>query len=187
MANPTTGTNAPYVFTAGVAPTLANWLTYNTCVGAVLAPETVIGASTATSGGSSGPQSIPNVSWTSLFLAASVDTVSDLASNVVTINWGGKYDVSLLAQWAANATGRRDILIKYTSGGVVSWLCPSTLIPNSAGPTTYPDGSTFTKDCQAASQLVQLNAGDTLQVYAYQNSGAALNVTAQLCLTWLSN
>lgn len=178
-SNPTV---TPYVVpSAPTATSAAGLNTFSTDLAALLDPELVIADSSAA-------QSIANTTWTQVTLAAVNDPDADLATNAVTIGWGGNYLLTASFKWAANATGRRDAVVQLVRGGVTSYIAiANALIPSAAGPTTFPNAATYTLDTQRTADFVNLQPGDVLTLWVYQSSGAALNVTAYLGLVWLDN
>ncbi len=179
-ANPTV---TPYVVPAAPTATSASGLnTYGTNLTAMLSPELLTADSSAA-------QSIAASTWTQVTLVAINDPDSDLAANAVTIGWGGNYFVGYALKWAGGTAGRREGIVKLVRSGVTSWIVPAnSLVPSVAGPTLMPDGTTADSlDIQRGADFVNLQPGDVLTLWCWQSTTGALNVTASLGLTWLSN
>jgi hypothetical protein len=139
--------------------------------------------------------SVPNgtatTGWTAVTgLTGGINTgaYATVAGGIVTIGWGGTYDLTYLLRWFLSTAGRRKACLKKVSSGVTTWLLPSDTIPSLAGPTFFPDGTTASVDSQSAGSNVILLTGDTLELYVWQDSGAALVLTAaELDLVFLNN
>jgi len=117
-------------------------------------------------------QSIPDAAWTSITFDAEnydVKELHDTATNPerITIppDAGGTYVVTAQVIYAANSTGYRAIRILLNGTTVLAY-----------GSITNPSG-TYTVSVPI-STIEQLNAGDYIEVQAYQNSGAALDTVA---------
>jgi hypothetical protein len=133
---------------------------------------------TGGSGGSSGPavgarayrdtaQSIPQTTFTAItFTGESVDTAAfiDLGTQATRITipsgQGGKFVATAQLIFAVNATGSRFLLI-YKNGSPVA---------SSSAPASGSSRSRL-----SASAILDLVPGDYLELYAYQDSGGALN------------
>ena len=102
-------------------------------------------------------------------------------TNRITIpaDGGGLYLVGAHVQWAANATGYRQLEIRIDGTTTVTF----DRVPNSGG----ADGSR-----NNINGIYSIAAGSYFELYAYQNSGGALNATASGAVgisfwaTWLS-
>lgn len=131
-----------------------------------------------------GNVSVPNVTWTRLsFTTAAWDTDSMKAAGTVTglsINTTGLYVITISAAFDTNTTGvNREILIdKGTASTLTTVLAAASLTWGANG---YADLN--------ASIVAPLTAGDTVQAFAFQNSGGALNMlgatTRIFSATWI--
>ena len=98
----------------------------------------------------------------------------------LSINTTGLYVITISAAFDTNTTGvNREILIdKGTSSSLSSVLCAASLTWGANG---YGDLN--------ASIVAPLTAGDTIQAFAFQNSGGALNIlgssTRIFSATWI--
>jgi hypothetical protein len=93
------------------------------------------------------------------------DTMFSLGSpTMITINTPGKYLIGGAVHWQSNVTGMRQLSI-FKNG--------TTPLVNSAHPTTAT-----LNPMQNVTTLVELIAGDFLELFVYQNSGAALDVNS---------
>ena len=117
-----------------------------------------------------GNVSLNNTTFTRLsFTTAAWDTDSMKGAGTVTglsITTTGLYLVTAYKLFDTNATGTRALLIDVgTSSSVTSARGATTGQPTNA---SYADVT--------ISMVVSLTAGDTLQLFGWQNSGGALNV-----------
>lgn len=118
-------------------------------------------------------QSIPNTTLTALafnserFDQASnvADTMHDTVTNNsrLTCRYAGIYQITVNVQWAGNATGIRDLEFDVNGAAINA-------------PDSVPAIATF--QYQTNTTLWSLAVNDYVQVFAYQSSSAALNVTA---------
>lgn len=92
-------------------------------------------------------------------------TVSNQSRLTVPSGLGGKYLIVATANWANNSTGWRDLWIRANGS---TDLATARVGTGTANP--YPISTITTVE--------QLAAGTYIEVTAWQNSGAALNVTA---------
>lgn len=98
------------------------------------------------------------------------------ATTKYTANASGWHDVSAVVSFDANATGVR-LAYLAVNGAAYS---NRTELPNAGG--------TFITAIPIHTDLVYLNAGDYLEVYAQHTAGANLQVNAAtLCVAWRSN
>lgn len=117
-------------------------------------------------------QSIPNATWTNRTGYARVDTVSGVngytytASGVFTFAEKGLYFISALITYDNNSTGRR--LMRVQRGTVTEAQVETD--PTLSGSAVNPSLSW--------SGTIWINAGDTIEIQCYQNSGAALTTVA---------
>lgn len=92
----------------------------------------------------------------------------------------GIYDIFGHIAYAANSTGTREILIRLNGATYIA-------VHDETGPS-----ATLTHQ-QSISTHWLLNAGDYVELIAYQNSGGSLNVTStsaytpEFGMTWISN
>jgi hypothetical protein len=110
-------------------------------------------------------QSIPNNSLTKVTFSSSVfysHSAFDFTNNRYSIPVPGIYRVSSLLNWATVAAGGRSIRV-YKNGSVDSELY------NAAG-------SSVTGVRQNGTAVIQCNTGDYIEVFAFQDSGAAMNI-----------
>ena len=111
-------------------------------------------------------QSIPSGGWTKLTWEVTefdTDNCVDLVNDRLVARTPGKYDVVGVALVAANATGQRVIGIR--KNGVVTGIV-ETQGPNQSALTSYLLTNT----------LVDMAAGDYLELWVFQNSGSNLLV-----------
>lgn len=137
-----------------------------------------------------GAQSIPNAAFTALlFDTETVDKdVSSTGGHSTSVStsrytavYPGWYQVSGGVAFAANATGRR----------ACTWRVNGSSVAGSQ--VAYP--ATAASDCEIAARtkLVYLNVGDYVELYAYQESGGALNTFVaasaepHMSVRWVSN
>lgn len=114
--------------------------------------------------------SIPNGTLTALTFNSErfdSDTMHSTAANTgrITFTTAGGYDVGCGVAFAANATGQRDCSIR------LNGTTPIAYDARAAAPATVD-----TVFC--ISTFYEFAAGDFIEVYVFQNSGAALNVRA---------
>ena len=114
--------------------------------------------------------SIPNSALTALTFNSErfdTDTMHSTAANTgrITFTTAGGYDVGCGVSFAANATGQRDVGIRLNGVTLIAYDA------RPAAPATV--GTIF-----AFSTFYEFAAGDYIEVVVFQNSGAALNVTA---------
>lgn len=112
-------------------------------------------------------QSIPNNALTVLSFNGELydnDTMHDNATNNsrITIKTAGKYRLSAIVEFASNATGIRQILLRVNGTIYIGAV------------TT--DAFTTTQQMNVHADY-QLAVGDYVEVIVYQNSGGALNVS----------
>jgi len=134
-------------------------------------------------------QSIPNATWTAAtFDTEDVDTDVDgtgghsTSSNTsrYTARYAGWYWVGGGPAFAANATGVRGTY--WTNNGVALSAAQTLVSASSANETCIP----------ARPRLVYLAAGDYLEMWVYQSSGGALNIsiaggaTMNMAVAWKS-
>lgn len=123
--------------------------------------------------GKTANQSVNNTTSTKLtFDVVTQDTHGawSTSNNRFTVGSAGVFDVGGQIGWAANATGYRQISILVN--GTTSYILNQTTSAGAADPTT----------CGFSSPTPYLNAGDYFELYAYQNSGGALNASFNLAL-----
>ena len=96
------------------------------------------------------------------------DTIHDTGSNTnrLTATTAGVYSIWGQANWAAHATGYRGVQLTLNGTTAIA----DTLINASAVPNNTPH--------QFVSTIYELSATDYIELDVYQNSGGALNVTA---------
>lgn len=110
--------------------------------------------------------------------AAGIDSYAgyNTGTFAYTVPVSGVYLVSGLVSWAANATGERMTGI-YVNGSLALW-----------GPAYSAAGSGIT--CSQVTRLLDLNAGDTIQLIGSQSSGGALSLSGtascRLVLRWMA-
>lgn len=105
--------------------------------------------------------SIANAAWTGVPFATTVqDTVSAFSTPTYTAKVSGTYQVKLVTVWAANTTGQRGQRIRKNGADT--------------GIGSFMDATAALTLGQSSSGDVALNAGDTITVEVYQNSGGAL-------------
>jgi len=169
-------------FTSGEVLASADLNTIANAVASIGTPEALTATLTGTTSSTAG-------TWTAVTaLTAGLVRDASQSAGVVTIAWGGTYDISYILNWPASTTVRRDAWIKRVSGGVTTWIVPAaSSVTSVAGPTTYPDSTTNSyPDIQVASSQVVLAAGDTLQLYV-RSSAASTAFTASLNLYYLNS
>jgi hypothetical protein len=120
-------------------------------------------------------QSLVTATWTPLALNSeridqagnAVDTMHDNTTfnSRLTCRYAGVYQITGHFEFAANATGQRFSQI---------WLNGGTIIAEGTG----MDASAANQTQMTVSTIYQLSVNDYVQLYAWQNSGAGLNVTA---------
>lgn len=126
--------------------------------------------------------SIPNATLTALTFNSErydTDTMHNTvtANSRITFNTAGLYVVSATGEYAANGTGDRRIHIRLNTGNYIAWQ----VIPAFAGL-----GSGF-----ACTTVYKFAAGDYVEAFAYQTSGAALNMqqfanySPEFAATWI--
>lgn len=128
----------------------------------------------------SGNQSVPDATATSLSWATEDSDTDGMwvigSPTIFTVPHGvQRVRVSASLQWAANATGIRQVsVLKNGAGGYAGQS--TVLAPNA--------GASFGNCMFCATDVLAVAEGDTLEVSVYQNSGGALNVNA-LGMTWV--
>lgn len=90
----------------------------------------------------------------------------------------GKYDISGQIEFAANATGARSIIVRLNAAGSNA---SGTLLYQSIQGAVSGNATTV----QISKFPVALNAGDYIEMFAYQTSGAALAIDAGQAQTFL--
>jgi hypothetical protein len=120
-------------------------------------------------------QSIPNSAATVVTLPVTdTDTYTGQAGSTYTVQQPGIYLAGALVPYAASGTGIR--IAGISVNGTIYWGPPS-------------NASSADLCCVPKTQMFSLNAGDTIQLAAWQNSGGALNTAttaqARLFLVWL--
>ena len=91
-------------------------------------------------------------------------------STNITIQTTGVYHINAIVAFASNTAGGRDIGIR--KNGTIEFASGSN--PN----------VNFAMNTNITGHL-SLTASDVITLYAYQNSGGALNATARLSLAWI--
>lgn len=114
-------------------------------------------------------QSIPNAVATALLFNSErwdTDTMHDNVTNNsrLTANTDGLYQIDFSGEWDTNATGQRQFFLQ------VNGTTPIAVIRHDAS------GASTTQ--MNVSSQYQLSAGDFVEVFAFQNSGGALDVLA---------
>lgn len=116
-------------------------------------------------------QSISTATWTSVNQGAEdfdTDSFHSTSSNnsriTIPAGLGGKYLVGGSVRFASNATGQRVVRI-VKNGTSAPYLAVGEVVPN----------STLSSRAQCQS-VVELSAGDYIEIQAYQNSGGSLNL-----------
>lgn len=79
----------------------------------------------------------------------------------------GRYFITASVRWASNATGRRALALELN--GTAAQIARSNVSPFLQG------GAAFNPE-QTAQTIYKLNAGDYVEVWAYQNSGGPLDL-----------
>jgi len=123
----------------------------------------------------SASQSISNNTDTALTWNTETFDTNGLHDNAVnnsrlTAQVAGKYQVSGGARFDTNGTGRRQLYIKKNGTSIYSLLEPAA--PNASVPTVY-----------VITGLVDLAVGDYVELWVFQNSGGALDLTASFSET----
>jgi hypothetical protein len=133
------------------------------------AAPVVAGPSPACQAYRSTPQSIPHASGTPISLDAErfdTDNIHDVATNQdrLTCRTAGRYVITGYAFWAVSGAGaqRRLTLFSSALGGVIAGI-------------SVPPGASY-DPYQAPAAILDMAVGDYVQMYAYQDSGAALNI-----------
>jgi hypothetical protein len=114
-------------------------------------------------------QSISNATYTAVTYAESedydTDGIHDLSTNPsrFTAKTPGIYSVIGNVSWASNSTGRRQLVIYKNGSGV--------------GISEQRSATNGAWDGQFITGEVQLAAGDYVEIWAWQDSGGALNIT----------
>lgn len=126
-------------------------------------------------------QSIPTAAGTLISFNSERWDTEDLHSNTtntsrITIKTPGLYLIQGRLDFASNSTGRRGIIL----------LKNGTNAPGSEGADWRAMGGANVGDFGMTSVL-QLVAGDYLEIQAFQDSGGALNVTAELSATLIGS
>jgi hypothetical protein len=124
-------------------------------------------------------QSIPNTADTlKTFDTIDSDLASlwDAANNQFVIPHNALIRVTACNTWGSNTVGARSIRV--IRGAVATVGCPSLKIESPSVATTL----TMT----ISSTIMEAVAGDTVRVILYQNSGGALNTTANAPQNWFS-
>lgn len=118
-------------------------------------------------------QSVPTATWTSRTGWARVDQVSGVngytyaSTGAFTFSEKGLYLISALVTFDNNSTGRRIMRINRNAGTIEAQIeTDPTLSGSSVNPSLSWSGT------------VWINAGDTIEIQCYQNSGAALTMVA---------
>lgn len=125
-------------------------------------------------------QSIPNASATAVSFTDpeeyDTDSMHDTVTNAtrITIKTPGLYRITSKLLFPANATGVRQVEVRKNGAVITNGF--NLLTANSVN-STSPE----------ATYDLQLAAGDYIEVLAYQNSTAALNVTASVAATMLAS
>lgn len=114
--------------------------------------------------------SVPNNASTALTFDSErwdTDNIHSTATNTsrLTAQTAGKYIITGHVRFANNVTGRRVLLITLN-------VAATQIGDNSTSVTANGDGDL------TVSTIYNLAVGDFVELYAYQDSGAALNVTA---------
>lgn len=140
-----------------------NWTSYERISGpSVLAATDTVAARYTLSGN----QSIPNSTATKVtFDTKTFDSVTSISSGTWTAPISGTYSVKCLIQWAGSSAGTRNVTV-YRSG--VEYASVGFDAAPVAAQPNYVGGAT----------LVKLLAGQTIEIYAFQDSGGALNVSS---------
>lgn len=124
-------------------------------------------------------QSIPNMSHTAVAFTApdewDTDTFHSPTSNAsqvtVPAGFGGRFTVTASLQFASNAAGARVAYI-YKNGATTRW---------------ENDTDSAVNNRLQVSGEVSLAAGDYVELYVYQNSGAALDLLrGRIAMRWVS-
>ena len=128
-------------------------------------------------------QTVPTVTGTFLTFSVAdfnVAGVYDTAhTERLTAPVAGKYLIIGAACWEPNATGERNLVIVKNAAGINMASCE---LPGATG----MDGL-----AQQVSAVLQLNAGDFIRLWTYQNSGSSLNASAyapaaSLSMDWIA-
>ena len=95
------------------------------------------------------------------------DSIHDLATNTgrLTCKTAGKYLITTIAEFAFNATGRRQVYIKLNGTTYIGALI--------IDPCQVVAGTTMTATC-----IYDLAVNDYVECQVYQTSGGALNINA---------
>jgi len=113
------------------------------------------------------------------------DAMFSASSSVITINTTGVYAVAASVGFGANTTGARALMVGKNGGGVYA---SATRLPGCYVESPAPSTGAWN---HSLSSLASLTAGDTVEVFAYQNSGSsplAYNVGSknmQLSVAWI--
>lgn len=123
----------------------------------------------------SNAQSIPNATWTQVACDSVSITGYDTDSGrpistppysyTIPAGMTGRWEFKWITVWAFNATGGR----------------AANLYKNGVAITTYPASPPFSSTFSGGSwgtDTIPVNAGDVMGLYAFQNSGGALNTGA---------
>jgi len=110
--------------------------------------------------------SIPTGVATAITWIAQYDDAGFLSSTKFTVPLTGLYHLDFYLHWVSNATGNR--LIEFRKNG--------TTLMNGSG---WPSANSLNDTRHAVSALLQLNAGDYIEVMATQTSGSTIGATSQ--------
>jgi len=115
-------------------------------------------------------------SWNTNLVSPTVSEYSSSSTfSQYTVTQPGVYLFSVAGTWASNTIGVRTLFIEY-NGNINQQIGSSALGTNSLGTTS-------SHSCTAVQYM---NANDYVVIGAYQNSGAALSLTAKILCTCLS-
>lgn len=120
-------------------------------------------------------QSIPNNTPTDiLFNSVNRDTVNSYnpSTGIYTILKSGLYNISTQVGWSANSTNGREVRA-FIDGGAVIINLGYVFAPTASSIAVLGNSTPY-----------YLNAGQTVKINVFQNSGSALNVGGDASITW---